>query len=367
MNRRTLIVCVLLGALAMAPFSLAGKEEREIPDKVAFGKEDAYKARVRKLLYQEEFDLLEETATRMRREKTRIPGGDLKLQLFYRGLGAPAKDQEASRKDWNRHMEKATKWAAARSDSITAQVALAASCVSLAWKERGSGPAETVSDEERGLFGENLRKAMEILLRCRDFPEKDPVWYKVMNQVSLGLGRTPVEYDRYFSEGVGLDPRLFILYAQKSQYLLPQWYGEDGDWEAFALNASKRLGGKEGSALLAYIAAYVLKYAYDFAAPNALVRLGWKEIQQGFADLKELHGLDKFALNAYCRYAWYAGDMKTAAALFDAIGSKWSKQVWRSQTLYENAKSTARARSGRRNDSLRPPYPVDASRSGRFP
>src|SRR5262249_4345810 len=75
-----------------------------------------------------------------------------------------------------------------------------------------------------------------------------PQWYVVKLAVEH---RRDWEWDRYnnlFAEGVALEPTYYPLYQAKAADLLPvpQGHGTKGQWESFADNSARSVGGKEG-------------------------------------------------------------------------------------------------------------------------
>jgi hypothetical protein len=54
-------------------------------------------------------------------------------------------------------------------------------------------------------------------------------------------------YEKNFEAAIAFEPTYHYFYSEKAQYLLPRWSGEEGEWERFAEETSKRLGGKLGS------------------------------------------------------------------------------------------------------------------------
>jgi hypothetical protein len=86
-------------------------------------------------LISEKFDDLDHMADQYRREKSRMPGGDWRLWIFYEALN-PSHQTEQRASDHVAHLEH---WVQRRPESITARVALAAGIVRLASADRGKG------------------------------------------------------------------------------------------------------------------------------------------------------------------------------------------------------------------------------------
>jgi hypothetical protein len=329
MGKIKFMLLVLFAAFGIVHLSFSQELSinSKLPSNVELINEKEYTAGIRQLLYEEKYDLLDETASKLRKEKTQVVSGQWKLQLFYKALFEPASKKS---------IESLEKWIKIKNDSVTAHVALARALQSLGWKARGAD----VSEKNMRKMRDYMAKSLEVLDKSRNFPEKCPVWYMAMHHVAMGLGRSVEEYDQFFNEGVKLEPLYFDLYSNKLVYLLPKWYGEDGDWENFAIESYRRVGGKEGSALVAYLASeYLNTKSPDHAI--AIRRLSWRLLKQGFIDLKELYGLDNFHLNAFCFYASFAEDFALAKDLFKEIGGNWDHTVWYNANIFKLHKKRA--------------------------
>lgn len=88
---------------------------------------------------------------------------------------------------WQLHDRIHQEWIAAQPASITARVAYAGFQTEYAWKARGSDYANKVTAEGWRLFEQRLASARDILVKARELPEKDPVWWSMMLKVALVL------------------------------------------------------------------------------------------------------------------------------------------------------------------------------------
>ena len=70
-----------------------------------------FAALMRDHLYNERFSLLDSTASQLRVNKERFPGGAWKLNAFYGGLNEPASGDQANEAEWKGHLDKLHKWA----------------------------------------------------------------------------------------------------------------------------------------------------------------------------------------------------------------------------------------------------------------
>jgi hypothetical protein len=115
------------------------------------------------LLMREQFSELDKIADEVRSSKARFPGGSWKLSRFYDALDKTLVRGYETDADWQNHLALIQRWTTARPQSITARLALADAYLAYAWAARGSGYANTVTDQGWRLFEERANKAAEIL------------------------------------------------------------------------------------------------------------------------------------------------------------------------------------------------------------
>jgi hypothetical protein len=115
------------------------------------------------LLMREQFSELDKIADEVRSSKARFPGGSWKLSRFYDARDKTLVRGYETDADWQNHLALIQRWTTARPQSITARLALADAYVAYAWAARGSGYANTVTDQGWRLFEERANKAAEIL------------------------------------------------------------------------------------------------------------------------------------------------------------------------------------------------------------
>lgn len=298
---------------------------------------DRFQSEIRELLSKQDFASLEKMANGLRTSKGRFAGGDWKLYRFYQSLTKPAGGNRDSQKNWQTHMDNLSEWLKREPSSVTAHVAMGGALTSFAWRARGDGYAGTVNEEGWKLFAGRLDSALEVMIRGRKLPTPCPHWYAVMQEIAMGQGWDRESYENLFEEAIGCEPLYIHLYSNKAQYLMPRWYGEEGDWEKFADETANRVGGKEGSMLYSHIAWRVSK----FHQANKFFRetkASWPRVKQGFIDREELYGSSNRVLNAFAKLATGAGDKIKARGLFHQIGDNWDDEVWDDKGYFDRCK-----------------------------
>ena len=301
---------------------------------------EKYGAHIRAFLDQEKFDEIERLADAVRSDKSRFAGGAWKLHKLYLGLREPANSRKAADDVWERQISHLKKWSLTKPDSITARVALADAYVAYAWHERGNGFASKVKEESWKPFADRLAMAERVLNDARKLKAKCPHWYLVMQIVAKGQGWDLQRYNQIFEEGAVLEAGYHYLYGEKAQYLLPRWHGEEGDWERFAEETSRRLGGKLGSIMYFVIATDLACYYKDREFFTA-TKISWPRVKQGFADLDQTYGMSLGHLNEFCRIAGQSGEKAYTRALLQRIGDNWDPEAWDNKEYFEHYKAWA--------------------------
>lgn len=280
-------------------------------------------------LLSEDFAKLDKMADEARSSKAVFPAGERKLFIFYQTLETV--DRGASEAEWQQHLQTLQHWMTARPRSITARVALADAYLQYAWAGRGGAYANQVTEAEWQLFGERTQKAAEILMEAAKLPAKCPQWYLMMERVGRAQGLSKEQLTAVFEKAIAFDPDYFFYYQEHAVSLLPKWMGEPGDVAAFAAESDRRVGGKKGAAIYYLIAASLCNRCGDFDAAD----FSWPRLQEGFAGLEELYGMNLLKLNQYARMAVTYGDKAGAAEAFTRLGEQWDPRVWGERARFE--------------------------------
>jgi hypothetical protein len=139
---------------------------------------------------------------------------------------------------------------------------------------------------------------------------------------------------------VRVEPLYEHFYSAKARYLLPRWYGRDGEWERFADDSTQTIGGKEGSALYSHIVWEMSRHhrINDFFEHN---RVSWPRIRQGYLDREALYGETIRHLNELCILAAGARDKSTMRAVLPRIGERWDEDVWKQKKYFDEFRQWA--------------------------
>jgi len=285
-------------------------------------------------LIAEKFDDLDAMADQYRREKSRMPGGEWRLRIFYTALDAPQQTDQDSM-DHIAHLEQ---WMKVRPESITARVALATSLHRWAWVARGNGMANTVTAEGWRLFDQRIQQSQKILEDSAHMPNMCPQWYSEMMVVGLAQSWDAKRVQETFDRGIQFEPGYYYLYKQYANYLLPKWDGHPGDASTFAKSSADHLGGDAGDILYFQIATVLIKRG-DGNFP--VHEMNWDRIQRGYKSLNAQYGGDKRTENDLAFMAYKFGDVPVARQQLTLIGDDWVRSVWRDRAFFDRVRDWA--------------------------
>lgn len=270
----------------------------------------------------EDFARLEDHIALFRAAREPATDGQVWPEWFHQSLQAPQKRDADS---WKAHFEKFDRWMAAFPQSPTPLTAKASGHIVLAWEERGSGYANTVSEAQWLLFRDNIERAKELLDKARTLPNHDADVYSKLVVVGMTQSADRETIDEYLAAARKIDPMYFPIYTNIAVDLLPRWGGAPGELGEFAEKMVADNPGDGGLEIYARIAAEVNKY-------DRLLLL------EGEFDLKKVRAGAKVLVRRY-EYAYYhhnfaglvgwrAQDLELARSAKDAVEKHNERFVW---------------------------------------
>jgi hypothetical protein len=295
--------------------------------------EEQYGATINNLFIHEKFAELEKMEQQNRREKGRVTGGIWKSSSFFTAIAAPpgAKLKDA---DYDFRFTTAKKWVAAYPESATARIALAGIYSAYAYSSRGSGHADTVSEASWKLFSSRLAQAKQVLLEAAALKDKDVHWFDVMMQVSHGEGWERAEERELFDQAVAFEPSYYHFYRRYANYLLPEWYGELGDVQAFGEEIAAHRAEPESA--MFYFEIVGTLSCYCKSGMTALSQTSWPRTKQGYANMKRLYGTSNLKANRFAFLAFVAQDKSAAREAFASITAP-DLDMWNSDEVFQGA------------------------------
>ena len=244
---------------------------------------NAILAQTESLLSASDYDGLEKVADSYRTSKAAFTDGEWKLSVYYDDLAYYL--CERSEEDWVRRLNKLKEWVAAKPESITARVALAECLDGYAFYGRGAAYANEVQEDQWRRFNERLAEAQDVLDQAKDLQQKCPGWWAAYLRLAVGLQWERAQYDDFLASAIAYEPTYNVYYYRAAWYLLPWWFGENGDWEDFAKSAADSVGGNDGNILYTRIVWFLARRApRDVVTKNP--RIQWQRVNNGIALIK---------------------------------------------------------------------------------
>ena len=297
---------------------------------------DNFQADMRGLALKGDFESLASQAQTYRSTKATFKNGTWKLHSFYAAFG----NYEAigTDKACAQLIAQLEKWAAQEPESITPRIALAEAYHGYAWLARGSGFGSTVTDAGEKLMEQRVAKGFDWLREAKKLQQTnhDPAFYAVMLHSFLGADVNRQVYEESFNAGVADAPDYAPLYQYKGYYLLPRWYGQDGEWEKYARAISRRTDIPGSGEIFARIALYLhdLGYFYDeFSGDDQ----SWEELKTSFHTIETNHPDSIEIKSIICLMSARLGDYQEARAQAKLLDGRVDLSVWQTQTNFVNA------------------------------
>jgi hypothetical protein len=339
--------CQVIGALALSKQSVSNRssQQRTPTEKANGGPEhDAYFREVRKQWANNNYEWLEAEAKRLRESKERLPGGYWKVRVLYQSLEGVV-DAQSSDEAWKKHIARVENWITQHPTSVMPRIILAEVWRSYAWKARGTGLAKTVKPENWAPFNERLERTKEILAEAATLNETCPEWYLTALLAARGQAGDREAFEKLYVQSVALEPNYYYLYQAKAGYLLPQWYGEPGEWERFAEAEANRIGGDQGDIILFNIYTLMMSHNDNLSFMETRQVIA-PRLLAGFRAIDKLYGSSPQRLNEACLISFFANDNKAPAELMKRIGNDYDLTVWKDESVFNIFRQEALMRSG---------------------
>jgi hypothetical protein len=261
-----------------APAAPEAPNEFTLAESPEAREENEIKAQAKKLFGAKNYEALDALAKLHRDSKATFPDGSLKLRKVYAGISLKQESPEAS---FEAHLSQLHDWISARPGSITARLALADALVTYAWKARGSGYANTVTDDGWKLMGARLGEAAQVLKDSGSLSEDCPFRWSMIFSVGLGLQMEKPQYEAIFEKAIASEPSCATsYYCAMAYYLMPRWNGAPGEMRDFMQKSADKIGGEDGDVLYARMA-----WSLTFRVSGDIFddeKVSWERADRGF-------------------------------------------------------------------------------------
>jgi hypothetical protein len=307
------------------------------PTSVPEQTDEQYAATINNLFVHENFAELEKIEQQNRIEKGRVAGGIWKSSSFFTAIAVPPGDGSKD-SDYDFRFSIAKKWAAAYPSSATARIALADIYTAYASFARGSGHADSVSDANWKVFYSRVAQAKQVLLEAAAMKDKDAHWFDVMMQISNSEGWDRTRERELFDQAVAFEPSYYHFYRRYANYLLPQWYGQAGDVQAFGDEVATHRPEPESS--IFYFEIVGTLTCYCTTGMDALSQTSWPRTKQGYANMQRLYGTSNLKANRFAFLAYVAKDRSATREAFASVTAP-ELDIWTSDEVFDSARAWA--------------------------
>jgi hypothetical protein len=318
----------------------------EFPAHVVRTAEDIEQAEIshqaQSLLSAGDYEGLEALAAKYRTSQESYANGMWKLSYYYDGLEPGRNEAEPA---WQAQLKLLRDWNQNKPDSVTARVALGRFWIEYAWKARGGGWANTVTEEGWREMSDRLEKAAQSLREAGRMKERCPVLWSSLLRFALGNEKDRTEYDQMFNQSIAEFPDYEPYYNSRAVFLLPRWYGEDGEWVRDLTTCADRVGGEKGDMIYAQVVWSIHHYGerIDVFDEKAKVKPSWERIDRGFTAILKRSPDSMAAKNERAHLAALAGEREAARKYFAETKGEVDLNSWAAQGEYEEAYHWANA------------------------
>lgn len=295
----------------------------------------AFRLRARQAYNSRSFDELEKMASALRSSKETFGNGSWKIAQFYQAFACREDEPESM---WTLHQQIHRDWITAKPASVTAQVAYADFLTDYAWRARGSGYVDSVTEEGWRLFRERMASARAALDEARKLKEKDPYLWLVGLEIARGQEWSKAEYDSWLTEAKSIEPKFWGYDTERAFSLLPRWYGKPGEWEAYAEEASARPDGL-GAETYARIVIHLRGYHENIFTES---KASWPKVRDGLAEMRKKYPTSLEIVSHSALLATMGQDRALAKAMFDQLGDTYLPGVWRRPERFVHFRTWAR-------------------------
>jgi hypothetical protein len=295
----------------------------------------AYMGRITQWFATENYAQLDAEAQKIRRGRDRLAGGGWKLNTFYAAVTAPT----AENGDWQAHIDNLKQWIAKNPQSAAARVALANAYMGWAGEVRGTGYANTVPQENWKVFEQRAGMAKATLVEAARLQDKCPGWFSVMQNVARAEGWSKSDEKELFDQAIAFEPSYYYLYQNHAVFLLPKWYGKEGETQFFINDVTAKIPDPDGSML--YFEVTDSLACQCEPERDTLKNISWSKAKQGYANIEHLYGTVNAKNNRYAYMAYMSGDKAAAQQAFALIGNNPDHNVWHDQNAFNTARGWA--------------------------
>jgi hypothetical protein len=130
--------------------------------------------------------------------------------------------------------------------------------------------------------------------------------------VALAQGWDKSQARQLFDRAIDFAPSYYHFCREYANFLLPKWYGEEGETQPFAEEAAKRLDTSHGNIIYFEIAS-LLACQCD-KERDSLGGMDCLRVKQGYGELVKLYGTTNLKSNRFAYMSFVAEDKSSACS-----------------------------------------------------
>jgi hypothetical protein len=226
-----------------------------------------------------------------------------------------------------------------------------------AWRGRGNGTADKVTEEGWDLFRTRLAESEKALKRAWALDPKNPQIPALMINVSEGQQKKRPEMELWFDRAMRLDPNNYEACRNKLHYLLPQWYGSRDEMVTFGREcaASTNWGGRVPLTLVdahSNFAGY-LKDEDDRAAYWLLPDV-WPDVRTAYEKYAQMNPSATRFRYPFAAYAFRCGQWQAFTEQIELIrktGDELNYRYFGGKDVFDKMAEHAAQQTGKKPDS----------------
>jgi hypothetical protein len=286
-----------------------------------------------------DFEALEKIAKELRASKEMYFQGTWALNSFYLGCGEIG--DKTPEPDCKQLLERLQAWRKAKPASVTARVALSRVLSDYAWKARGNGWVDTVTDDGAKQMADRLAESWAVLEEAKTLPEKCPGWFCAAASVALGQGWNSARLSTLEAEAVAYEPEYHDFYSAMALIMEPRWHGVPGQVERFFEKYAALRKGIEADVFYARAVWQLDLRRLDKNFFEAHPGLKWPMVTRGFDELLTRFPDSLTVRSEFARLAFKAKDKPRAKAMFDQIGMNFDARTWFTPSTFDQYRKWA--------------------------
>ena len=207
--------------------------------------------------------------------------------------------------------------------------------IDYAWKGRGTGFADKVTDEQWKLFGERLELAEKALLRGMEVDPKEGRLAMEMITVASAQSKGLPEMKRWWQKAMEANPNNYDACNKLLYFLLPKWYGSREIMLEFGRECatSEKFGGTVPLILFdahyMYMNSVVKKDSY-WLEPDV-----WPDVKLSFDRFFELNPKAVSWRHNYARYAYWCRQADALREQIALMGNEISYDYFGGREKYD--------------------------------